>query len=550
MFLPTDRSEMKAIGYEQLDIVLVTGDAYIDHPSFGAAVIGKFLVKHGFRVGVTAQPDISSGTDFSKLPAPLLFFGVSSGNVDSMVNNYTASKKKRKSDEYSEEGKGFRRPDRAVIAYTNKLKELYKGTPVIIGGIEASLRRLAHYDYWSDRVRRSILADSKADLLVFGMGERTLLEIAQRMKNGASLDRIRNLRGTACFLKRSENVPGTYTYLDLESFDDVSSDKEKFFSCEKKIHSVTNPYLNTGLVQETNGRRLLVNPPVLPDENIDEFFDLDFEKNPHPSYTGHIPAFEMIRNSVTVHRGCFGGCSFCSISQHQGKFIQSRSEKSVTAEALKLKSKTLTDLGGPSANMYRMAGNDRGLCRKCSRYSCLFPEICSNLDTSHKSILELYRAVKTHKRFFINSGIRHELALRDENYIKALAEEFTSGLLKIAPEHTEPDVLRLMAKPGISGYEKFVSLFRKHSKKEQYVLPYLISAFPGTDLNTALRMTDYLKKHNIRVEQVQDFIPLPMTMAACMYYTERDFFTGEKIYVAKTYAERLQHRKLMQWWKK
>ena len=550
MFLPTDRSEMKAIGWEELDVVLITGDAYIDHPSFGVAVIGKFLVKHGFRVGVIAQPDLSADRDFVKLPAPRLFFGITSGNVDSMVNNYTASKKKRKSDDYSEEGKGFNRPDRAVIVYTNRVKELFKGVPVVIGGIEASLRRLAHYDYWSDRVRRSILADSKADILVFGQGERTLLKIAQRIQQGIFPSRIRDIRGTAFFLTGYENPPEAFSYLRIESYEEVSKDKEKFFNSEKKIHSITNPYLSTGLIQETNGRMLAVNPPVLPDENLDEFYDLEFEKKPHPSYTKHIPAFEMIRNSITVHRGCFGGCTFCSISQHQGKFIQSRSENSIIAEALKLKSKTITDLGGPSANMYKMAGRNLDLCRKCARFSCLFPKICDNLDTSHKKILKLYDIVERVKRIFINSGIRHELALKDENYIKALAEQFTSGLLKIAPEHTETDILRLMGKPDISKFENFVKLFKKHSKKEQYVLPYLISAFPGSDLSIAEKMSAYLKKHHIKVEQVQDFIPLPMTIAACMFYTERDFFTNDKIHVAKTYAERQQHRKLMQWWKK
>ena len=323
-----------------------------------------------------------------------------------------------------------------------------------------------------------------------------------------------------------------------------------FFESEKIIHSVTNPYFSTGLIQETNGRLLIVNPPVQPDASIDEFYDCGFEKKPHPDYKKTIPAFEMIKNSITIHRGCFGGCSFCSIAQHQGKFIQSRSEDSVVKECSRLSSKSVTDLGGPSANMYRMSGLDPETCRICTRHSCLYPQVCKNLVTSHRKLLELYMKVKEHKRVFINSGIRHELALIDENYIKTVAEEYTSGILKIAPEHTEKEILNLKFKPEIPKYEKFISLFRKFSDKEQYVVPYLISAFPGVTVETARKMSEYLRINNIRVEQVQDFIPLPMTIAACMYYTERDFFTGQKIYVAKTYKEREMHKKMIQWWKK
>jgi uncharacterized radical SAM protein YgiQ len=549
MFLPTNTDEMKALGWDHIDVILITGDAYIDHPSFGASIVGKFLVSKGFKVGIIPQPDILSNTDFQKLPAPGLFVGISSGNVDSMVNNFTASGKRRKSDDYSESGAGGKRPDRAVIVYANKAKENYKGVPVVIGGIEASLRRVAHFDYWSDKVRRSILADSKADILVFGQGERTVLKIAENLRAGRSTDEIRNLRGTAFFAGRNEIFPEEYSYEKLPSFEEVSTDQEKFIEAEKLIHGFTNPFLNTGLIQETNGRKIVINPPLLPDEDLDELFDLEFENKPHPMYKERIPAFDMILNSITIHRGCFGGCTFCSIAQHQGSFIQSRSAASVVKEAVKLKSRSVTDLGGPSANMYRMRGRDLAACRQCRRLSCLFPNVCPNLNTSHRELLDLYDKVKEHKRVFINSGIRHELAILDKNYIKAVAEEFTSGLLKIAPEHTEKRILDLMLKPDISKYEKFIELFRKYSKKEQYVLPYLISAFPGVTLEAAERMKDYLKGNNIRVEQVQDFIPLPMTIAACMYYTEKDFFSGEKIHVAKSYKEREQHRKLMQWWK-
>ncbi|HAQ62272.1 TPA: YgiQ family radical SAM protein [Candidatus Delongbacteria bacterium] len=550
MFLPVNIDEMRSLGWECLDIILISGDAYIDHPSFGAAIIGKYLVSKGFKVGIIAQPDTLSNTDFQKLPAPRLFVGISSGNVDSMVNNYTASKKPRRSDDYSEGGAGGKRPDRAVIVYANKAKENFKGVPVVIGGIEASLRRVAHYDYWSDKVRRSILADSKADILVFGQGERTILKIAQELKAGKSAGQLRDLRGTAFIAGKTENLTDKYKYEQLPSFEEVISDKEMFIKAEKVIHSVTNPFLDTGLVQETNGRQIVINPPVLPDDHLDEFYDLEFENKPHPMYKEPIPAYEMIRNSITIHRGCFGGCSFCSIAQHQGSFIQSRSEASIVKDAMKLKSKSVTDLGGPSANMYRMRGRDLEKCMKCVRLSCLFPKLCPNLDTSHKKLIKLYDTVKEHKRVFINSGIRHELALLDKEYMRAVAGEFTSGLLKIAPEHTEADILRLMLKPDIIRYEEFVKLFRQYSKKEQYVLPYLISAFPGATLDTAKKMSAYLKIYNIKVEQVQDFIPLPMTIAACMYYTEKNFFTGEKIYVAKSYKEREEHRKLMQWWKK
>ena len=550
MFLPVNIDEMRFLGWDSLDIILITGDSYIDHPSFGTSIVGKYLVSKGFKVGIIPQPDTLTNEDFKKLPAPKLFVGISSGNVDSMVNNFTASKKRRKSDDYSEAGIGFKRPDRAVIVYANKAKENFKGVPVVIGGIEASLRRVAHYDYWSDKVRRSILTDSKADILVFGQGERTTLKIAQDIQNGINIDDIRGLRGTAFIAKKDEILQTEYLYEKLPSFEEVSSDKDMFIKAEKIIHSVTNPYLDKGIIQETNGRNVVINPPVLPDENLDELFDLEFERKPHQMYKERIPAFDMIINSITIHRGCFGGCSFCSIAQHQGSFIQSRSETSILGEAMKLKSKSVTDLGGPSANMYRMRGRDLQKCMKCVRLSCLFPKTCPNLDTSHKKLLQLYDTVKEHKRVFINSGIRHELALLDKEYMKAVAGEFTSGILKIAPEHTEEKILELMLKPSIDKYEDFVSVFKKHSKKEQYVLPYLISAFPGVTLELAEKMSDYLKRNNIRVEQVQDFIPLPMTIAACMYYTERDFFSGEKIYVAKAYKEREMHKGLIQWWKR
>ncbi len=394
--------------------------------------------------------------------------------------------------------------------------------------------------------------DSKADMIVFGQGERTTLNIAEALKSGKEIKEITDLRGTA-FITNKDGISQfreTNRYIELPSFEKVSTDKDAFLSADKTIHSTVNPYLNIGLTQETNGRFLVINPPVLPDEKIDEVFDLNFERKLHPKHKKRIPAFDMIRNSITIHRGCFGGCTFCSISLHQGNFIQSRSEKNIKKEVVEAGIKTVTDLGGPSANMYKMRGKNMEICKKCKRLSCIHPTFCKNLNTDHSKLLSLYKDVKKDHKVFINSGIRHELALKDNEYIKQVAESYTSGLLKIAPEHTDERILDMMFKPSIDKYEGFVSRFKKYSKTEQYVLPYLISAFPGTNLEDARNMMDYLKKNNIRVEQVQDFIPLPMTIAATMYYTERNFFTGEKIAVAKTYKERKQHRMMMQWWKK
>ncbi|MDA3837432.1 MAG: YgiQ family radical SAM protein [Candidatus Delongbacteria bacterium] len=551
MLLPTNIQEMKQLGWNELDIILVSGDAYIDHPSFGVSIVGKFLVKNGYKVGIIAQPDISSNIDFKKLPSPSLFIGISSGNVDSMVNNYTASKKKRRSDDYSENGVGGKRPDRAVIAYTNKVKENFKGVPVVIGGVEASLRRVGHYDYWSDKIRRSILFDSKADMLVFGQGERTTLKIAEELQSGKNIKDVTDLKGTAFIAKKdiAENFKNNDNFISLPTFEKVSSDKDEFIKAEKIIHDYKNPYLNKGLIQVTNGRYLIINSPVLPDDNLDDIFATEFERKPHPMYKDRIPAWDMIRNSITIHRGCFGGCTFCSISLHQGNFIQSRSEKNIKDEITSAKLKTVTDLGGPSANMYKMKGIDLSICKKCKKLSCIFPGICKNLNIDHKKLLSLYKEIKKDHKVFVNSGLRHELALTDSEYMKQIVEQYTSGLLKIAPEHTERRILDLMLKPSIDKYEEFVSIFKRYSKKEQYVLPYLISAFPGATLTDAENMMYYLQRNKIKVEQVQDFMPLPMTIAAAMYYTEKDFFTGEKIHVAKSDQERKKHRSMMQWWK-
>ncbi len=547
MFLPMNRAEMLKLGWDYLDIVLVTGDAYVDHPSFGTAIIGQYLVANGFKTGIIACPDIKNNETLTQLPAPRLFFGITSGNVDSMICNYTANKKYRSDDDYAAGGQRNFRPDRAVIAYTGKIRELYKNVPVIIGGIEASLRRFPHYDYWSNKVRSSVLFDSKADLLVFGQGEKAILAIAESLAAGKTISQIRNLPNTA-YLVNTEPADTEFELALLPAFPAVAESHHLFTEMNKIIHNFANPYLKTGFKQQLRERWLIVNPVQEPSTTaeMDSYYDLPFERNAHPSYTETIPAFEMIKNSVTIHRGCFGGCSFCAIGLHQGKFIQSRSENSILKEVTAVDAKTLTDLGGPSANMYGLGGVDSQICKKCTRASCLFPQICNNLNTNHKSLLELYDKVSAIKKFFINSGIRHELALMDKKYLKRIAEQHTSGLLKIAPEHVIPEVLEMMYKPSIDKYEEFVKLFKLYSTREQFVLPYLISAFPGCSNEAMYEMMHYLEKNKIRVEQVQDFLPTPLTVAGVSYYTERNFTTNEPIFVAKSEKERHLHRAMLQ----
>ena len=567
MFLPINKYEIEKLGWDYIDIILVTGDAYIDHPSFGIAIIGKYLLKNGYRVAVLAQPDIYNNDDFKVLPHPRLFIGISTGNVDSMVNNYTANKKYRSDDVYSENGSKKKRPDRALIAYTNKIKENYKNIPIVIGGIEASVRRFPHYDYWSNKVRNSILLDSKADILVYGQGEKPILEIAnivrENFESNNKIDIIEKLKyseilGTAVLSKDApkRKTPKSKNIIKVPSFIEVKDNKDKFNEMTKIIHDEINPHIKTKLYQEIGiNRFLIVNPPTTPatEKEIDSFYDLDFERLPHPSYKGKIKAFEMIKDSITIHRGCFGGCSFCSIGLHQGKFIQSRSPKSIKNEMKQVKSKTITDLGGPSANMYKLSGKNLDACKKCKRESCIFPKICPILETDHKEIKNLYSDIKKsvkNKRFFVNSGIRHELALEDKEYLNIIAKEHTSGLLKVAPEHTVKKVLDLMKKPQIDEYDKFVKEFVSYStEKKQFVLPYLISSFPGCDLKDMEQMMNYLQKKNIRIEQVQDFYPTPMALATAMYYTEKDPYTGEKLYVSKSEKERKIHRAMMQYFK-
>ena len=545
-----DRDEMKSLGWNSLDIILVTGDAYVDHPSFGTAIIGNYLVSKGFKVGVIAAPDVNNDDDFQKLPKPDLFFGISSGNVDSMINNYTANKRYRSDDVYAEKGSEVRRPDRAVMVYTNIIKRLFKGSITLIGGVEASLRRFPHFDYWQEKVRNSILFDSKADFLIYGQGEKPIYQFAKAVRDN-DLESIKTIRNLAWIKKEKDELSKDFNFISLPVINTILKDKENYNQFVKTTHQNSNPYQNTGFIQKFDSRSLVVNPPILPlsKDEMDSFYDLDYENLPHPKYKNHIPAFEMIRNSITLHRGCFGGCSFCAIGQHQGKFIQSRSEKSILREVKNHKGKTITDLGGPSANMYDMEGRDKEICKKCKRPSCVFPNICSNLNSSHKHIVELYRKSSKYKKIFINSGIRHELALEDPEYIRELARNYTSGLLKIAPEHTVDKILKLMYKPQISHYERFKEIFEKASNKEQYVLPYLISSFPGCSEDDMVQMMNYLKEHNIRIDQVQDFIPSPSVIAAAMYYTCKDPISGEELYIPKGDKVRKLHRSMMQYFK-
>lgn len=556
MFLPTSVFELDNLGWQNPDVLLISGDAYVDHPSFATAILGKYLLKSGFKVAVLPQPDIKNYIPAERLK-PNLFIGIVPGSVDSMIANYTANRRLRSEDDFSEDGKAGKRPDRAVIQYTVFAKRHFKNIPVIIGGIESSLRRFVHYDYWSEKVRNGILFDSKADFLVFGQGESTLLRIAKayQEKNIQSIKTFENvayLLNDKDYLELTENF-SSKDFITLPSFEEIKGSKEKFLLSHKLIHENLNPFLKTGFIQSFGTRYQIFNPPLLPlaDGGLDEFYDLDFERKPHPGYKGKIPSFEMIKNSVTIHRGCFGGCSFCAIALSQGKFIQSRSKDSILKEVKKIRSKSLSDLGGPSANMYMMTGKNKEICKKCKRISCLYPDICPNLNTSHKNVLNLYKIIGKEKKFYVNSGIRHDLALCDPTYIKEIAQNHTSGILKIAPEHSENEVLNLMFKPTIQKFEEFVRFFKKFTPKErkQFIVPYLISSFPGCTLDIMKKMMLYLKRNRIRIEQVQDFLPTPLSVASVYYYCGKDL-SGNAIHIPNKGKERRIHRALMQFYKK
>jgi len=546
-FLPVSKKEMDDLGWEQADIILVSGDAYVDHPSFAAAIIGRYLESLGYKVGIIAQPNIQDDSDFTALGTPRLFFGITSGNMDSMVNHYTAQNKIRTDDAYSPDGLAGLRPNRAVMIYTQKIKTLFKKIPVVLGGIEASLRRIPHFDYWSNTVKNAVLVDCKADILVYGSGERPIGEIAERISKNQSLEGI---GGTVILSKEK-----TADSVEIPAFDQVKN-KESYFQMMKTFYQ---NYLNHPIVMPVTNRFLVHNPPSKPlsKEMMDKIYELPFMRLPHPVYKDKkIPAFEQIKASVTAHRGCFGGCHFCAIGLHQGKSIQSRSEKSILKEVDLLTSLPyfdgmISDIGGPSANMYGLSCK-LNISTTCQRLSCLQPDICPHLDTNQTAYINLLNHARQHPKVrgvFIASGVRFDLALKDMNFTKTLINRYTGGHLKLAPEHVSDKVLRLMNKPRRQVYEQFCQIFKKLSaenQKSQYILPYLIVGHPGSDLNSALELAVYLKENNIRVRQIQEFTPTPMSISTLMYYTEMDFETGEKINVPKGREIRLQ-KALAQW---
>jgi uncharacterized radical SAM protein YgiQ len=588
-FLPVSRAEMDALGWDACDVILVTGDAYVDHPSFGMAVIGRTLEAQGFRVGIIAQPDWSSPGAFAVLGRPTLFFGVTGGNMDSMVNRYTSDRRIRSNDAYTPGGEGGRRPDRAVIVYAQRCREAFNDVPIVIGGIEASLRRIAHYDYWSDKVRRSVLPDAKADLLVYGNAERQILEIAHRLAGRESIGDLTDIRGTA-FLRTATppdwveldsthidkpgrvdarpdpyamnsgpacNTPQTTaggarivrferhiprddrgrTVVRLPSYESVRDNPVLYAHASRVMHLETNPGNARALVQRHGGRDVWINPPPIPltTAEMDAVFDLPYMRRPHPAYgDANIPAYEMIRFSVNIMRGCFGGCTFCSITEHEGRIIQNRSEKSILREIEQIRDTVpgftgvISDLGGPTANMYRIACRDREIEAACRRPSCVYPDICTNLDTDHSALIHLYRKARELpgiKKVLIASGLRYDLAIRSPEYVRELVTHHVGGYLKIAPEHTEQGPLSKMMKPGIGAYDRFKVLFDRYSKaagKEQYLIPYFIAAHPGTTDEDMLELALWLKRNGFRADQVQTFLPSPMAVATAMYHSGKN----------------------------
>ena len=597
-FLPMSREEMEVLGWDSCDIILVTGDAYIDHPSFGMALVGRLLESQGFRVGIICQPDWNSAADFKRLGKPNLFFGITAGNMDSMVNRYTSDRKSRSDDAYTANAEPNKRPDRSVTVYAQRCREAYSGTNIVIGSIEASLRRIAHYDYWSDKVRRSVLPDSKADILIYGNAERAIVELAHRLAKGEKISEIRDLRGTAFMVPRGwlpseewsvmdstevdtpgalvqhadpyamdtpgaskaaepEAKPGehivrivsraertaklrvarAHVVVRLPSYEQVKEDPVLYAHASRTFHLESNPGNARTLVQGHGERDVWLNPPPIPlsTEEFDGVYELPYARRPHPAYgEAKIPAWEMIRFSVNIMRGCFGGCTFCSITEHEGRIIQSRSEDSIIREIEEMRDKTpgftgiVSDLGGPTANMYHLKCKDEKIETACRRLSCVYPDICENLGTDHTPLISLYRkarALKGVKKVLVSSGLRYDLAVRSPEYIKELVTHHVGGYLKIAPEHTEEGPLSKMMKPGMGAYDRFKQLFDRFSReagKEQYLIPYFIAAHPGTTDEDMLNLALWLKKNNFRLDQVQTFLPTPMALATTMYHTERN----------------------------
>jgi uncharacterized radical SAM protein YgiQ len=561
--LPMSREEMQRRGWDSVDVVLVSGDAYVDHPSFANALIGRLLESAGYRVAILSQPDWRSCEPWREFGRPRLFFGISAGNMDSMINHYTANRKVRNDDAYSPDGEIGRRPDRATLAYCQRSREAYPGVPVVAGGVEASLRRIAHYDYWSDTVRRSILMDSKADLVVFGMGERTVLDVARLLAESRSVKDLRHLRGVAYRLGASEPPPCDDTTLELPDYDSVRNDPIAFCEMTKVSHLETNPYNAKRLVQRHGRETVVVNPPALPlsQAEMDRVYAMPFTRRPHPSYgRSRIPAFEVVENSVQIMRGCFGGCTFCSITAHEGRIIQSRSEQSIVSEIRTMAAAadfkgTVSDIGGPTANMYQMRCTRPDVEAKCRRLSCVHPTICKLLGTDHgplKKLMRSARSVEGVKRVLVASGVRMDLARRDPEYLTELAEHHVGGHLKVAPEHVDPKVLSLMKKPSADDYVAFDTAFRAASRrvgKKQYTVPYFIASHPGSGLDEMIDLAVFLKRNGYRPDQVQDFIPSPFDIAACMYHTGLDPMTHQPVTITKGLRDRRMQRALLQFFK-
>ncbi|MEQ1906111.1 MAG: YgiQ family radical SAM protein [Pirellulaceae bacterium] len=558
--LPMSMDEARDRGWDELDVVFVTGDAYIDHPSFAMAILGRTLEAAGYRVGIISQPNWHSCDEWRRFGRPRLFFGISAGNMDSMINHYTANRKVRNSDAYSPGGRIGLRPDRATLSYCQRAREAYKGVPVIAGGVEASLRRLAHYDYWSDKVRRSILLDSKADLVVFGMGENPIVEIADRLARGESVKDLRDMRGVAYALGKSESPPEDC--LELPSFEQVCADKMQFADATKMIHNETNPYNARRLLQKHGDQSIVVNPPQFPisKKSMDGIYDLPYTRRAHPSYKEKIPAFDMIKDSVTIMRGCFGGCTFCSITAHQGRIIQSRSQASIINEIGRMTEDDqfkgiVSDIGGPTANMYEMRCTRPDVEVKCRRQSCVHPSICKLLGTDHGPLIQLMRDARNVdgvRKVLVASGIRMDLAQRSPEYMTELTQHHVGGLLKVAPEHADNKVLDNMKKPSIDEFRAFSEKFNRESKragKKQHLVPYFISSHPGSDLNSMIELAVFLKRNGYKPDQVQDFIPAPLDVATCMYYTGMDPFSKKPVYIAKSLKDRKMQRALMQFFK-
>ncbi len=582
--------EMAQRGWDYVDVVFVTGDAYVDHPSFAMAILHRMLEAAGFRVAMLSQPDWHSCEPWRQFGKPRLFFAVSAGNMDSLINHYTANRKVRNDDAYSPGGRIGLRPDRATLSYCQRAREAFppppcplppggegrvRGVPIIAGGVEASMRRLAHYDYWSDTVRRSILLDAKADLLVYGMGEKNIVEIARRFAAGQSVKDLRDLRGVAYALGASESAAcglalakgdesaKPQAAIVLPSFEEVKADKMRFAEATRIIHVNTNPLNAVRLIQYHDRQAVVVNPPSLPltQAEMDHIYDLPYTRRPHPSYTEAIPAYEMIKDSVTLMRGCFGGCTFCSITAHQGRIIQSRSPESVLKEIRNLANDpdfkgVVSDIGGPTANMYQMRCTRPEVEAICKRQSCVHPTICKLLGTDHGPLIDLLKKARSEpgiRKVLVASGIRMDLAQLSPEYLQELAAHHVGGLLKVAPEHTDHAVLDLMKKPHNDSFEDFAEAFKEASKQggkpKQYLVPYYIASHPGSDLHAMIDLAVFLKRHGYRPDQVQDFIPAPFDVATCMYYTGIDPFTQKEVYVARGLRDRKMQRALLQFFK-